>query len=383
MPKFGRKRKLTPFLAQELLYDYAIDALDPERKTAVEDFLKENPETKQTLETIHKGFWYAEQLSKFEVNRVMVERLEESENIVSISQKVSSYKDYPDWLKWSLVTLLACGCIAIVVTMIPWSKINFHREKSDDHLVALAPLSNQNDARDQGEQTDDESAEHESSGDFDESGAPVEDDATPVPAPTKVIAVVPTPLPKAKIPPLERPTVQVAAATPKPTATKLPKLAPSSTPTPTPISTPAPVAVTASATPASVAATTAATSTPLATTTTETETNEDELSSTPAKPETKPKGFVYRAFMTLPNIENVADQITEQIKELGGAKAGEVELGWKRGSLRYYHFTIPEANEEKLNEMLRTYGPVRISKDPHPRVMPEGQVRFILSIDAK
>jgi hypothetical protein len=94
------------------------------------------------------------------------------------------------------------------------------------------------------------------------------------------------------------------------------------------------------------------------------------------------RGYVYRAFMTLADLENVAPKITQQIKELGAEKAGEVELGWRRGSGRYYHFSMPESNEQRLLETLRGYGPVRISKDPHPRVMPEGQVRFILWVES-
>jgi hypothetical protein len=86
--------------------------------------------------------------------------------------------------------------------------------------------------------------------------------------------------------------------------------------------------------------------------------------------------------MTLGDLENIGPKIAEQIRELGGEKAGEVELGWKRGTGRYYHFAMPETNEKQLLEKLQAYGPVRISKDPHPRVMPEGQVRFILWIES-
>jgi len=97
----------------------------------------------------------------------------------------------------------------------------------------------------------------------------------------------------------------------------------------------------------------------------------------------KPQGFVYRAFMTLDDLDTLGPKITQLVQELGGVKAGEVELGWKKGnSVRYYHFSIPDDNQEKLVEQLQTYGPVRISKDPHPRIMPKGQVRFILWVEA-
>lgn len=85
--------------------------------------------------------------------------------------------------------------------------------------------------------------------------------------------------------------------------------------------------------------------------------------------------------MTLDNLEEIGPKMRDDIVALGGEKAGEVELGWKRGSGRYYHFALPEENEKKLLERLQVYGPVRISKDPHPRVMPPGKVRFILWVD--
>jgi hypothetical protein len=99
-------------------------------------------------------------------------------------------------------------------------------------------------------------------------------------------------------------------------------------------------------------------------------------------PSRKTKGYVYRAFMDLKNLEVIAPKIADMIRSMGGEKAGEVELGWRRGTGRYFHFSLPESNEKKIIEQLQVFGPVRISKDPHPRVMPEGQVRFILWIEA-
>ncbi len=356
MSKDKKKRKLTPFLCQELLYDYAIDSLDTDRRAAVEEHLEENSDSRRTLETIHKGFDYASKLSEFEISESLVSRLQESENIISISKKISNYNDYPDWVKWSLASLLASLCIAMIAVVVPWKTL-IKRSSTDSKTVVLAPLSNENEDKEQ--EQDDANAEHESSGDFDESGAPVED---PAPVPQATVAAV-KPIPSGSIPPLE----------------KLPKVASTATPTPAP----KPLVI------AKPVATPVIASTPVAAL----DTSEQEAADADAAAVhevagqtdemAKAKAFVYRGSMTVANIEDVSDQIVQQIKELGGAKAGEVELGWKRGTLRYFHFTLPQASEERLLELLRAYGPVRISKDPHPRVMPEGQVRFILSIDAK
>jgi hypothetical protein len=371
------KRKLTPFLCQELLYDYAIDALDPERKVAVEELLQTNSELKKSLETIHRGFWYSDQLSKLEPTDSLVGRLEQSENIVSITRKVTDYTTWPDWVKWSLVSILASACFALVVIVIPWSKFNFKRAQIDDKTVVLAPLNTEGESGENAD-ADDGAPEHESSGDFDESGAPVEDVAGMTPPPVEEASPTPVKVastPGMKIPPLEplpktanAVLPQVAMATPAPIVPAKPIVLSKPIVPAKPIATPV-TAVAVAATPAPPAAAAVA--------------DADDFSGGTEKKDAKAKGFVYRAFMTIPNVEDISDQIVSQIKELGGIKAGEVELGWKRGPLRYFHFTMPQANEELLMEQLRAYGPVRISKDPHPRVMPEGQVRFILSIDAK
>jgi hypothetical protein len=95
------------------------------------------------------------------------------------------------------------------------------------------------------------------------------------------------------------------------------------------------------------------------------------------------KGVLYRAFMSFDDTNEVADQIRSLITELGGTKAGQVELGWQKPGGRYYHFTFPEKNFAKFQERLQSIGPVRISRESHPRVMPSGKIRIILWIEDK
>lgn len=93
-------------------------------------------------------------------------------------------------------------------------------------------------------------------------------------------------------------------------------------------------------------------------------------------------GFLYRGVIAVTNIEVVGPKITEKINELGGRKAGSVELGWQKipGSM-YYHFTIPEAKYPDLLSFLSTYGKPKMGKEKHSRVMPDGIVRLILTVD--
>ncbi|WP_374076884.1 hypothetical protein [Bdellovibrio bacteriovorus] len=93
-------------------------------------------------------------------------------------------------------------------------------------------------------------------------------------------------------------------------------------------------------------------------------------------------GFLYRGEIAVTNIDVIGPKITDKIAELGGRKAGSVELGWKKtpGSM-YYHFTIPEAKYQDLLTFLGTYGKPKVGKEKHPRVMPDGIVRMIITVD--
>ena len=94
------------------------------------------------------------------------------------------------------------------------------------------------------------------------------------------------------------------------------------------------------------------------------------------------EGAIYRGRVDVTNLEVVGPKIAEKVIELGGRKAGEVELGWqKTPGEAYFHFTLPEAKYEELLQFLGTYGPPKIKKEKHPRVMPDGIIRLIVTID--
>lgn len=98
--------------------------------------------------------------------------------------------------------------------------------------------------------------------------------------------------------------------------------------------------------------------------------------------ETKPatQGMLHRILMSRSDIEALAPELRDRIVALGGKKAGEVEIGWRQPGQNYFHFSIPEKNYDQLLSALAAIGPSRIYKSPHPRIMPEGQMRIILTI---
>lgn len=344
-----RRRHLTPFLCQEMLYDYAIDRLDPDRKAAVDEYLKTDKACQEILVGIYEAIRYTETLARVEPNPEIVEHIAEAENIASLGRRYSSWKEWPDVMRWAIVCLLLVMSVAGVVSAVPWKRLNaLSQKRSASDSIEITALQGASPSQilsnTENAETDPAAlAAVESSGDeeMDGSGDSANDTASDSAeagsdAPSALIAKNPAQNPAKTM------------ATPAPVAAgKLPT-APVSVPPSTQVAAKAPVGAEPTAEPK----------------------------------EGKGKGFVYRAFMTLSNLEELGPKITGDVEALGATKAGEVELGWKRGTGRYYHFTLPEANEEKLLERLRAYGPVRISKDPHPRVMPQGQVRFILWVES-
>lgn len=336
------KRKLTPFLAHEMLFDYVTDQLDFERRKAVEEFIKEDRESQNLLEAIRRGISYAESLKRIEISSEALDELDHSENLVSLSRRLARWSQWPDSLRWSLIALLISVCTAGAVMIVPWKSVPLFKVSpgSDSGSFEIARVEGRKAGGDDGQivadlqedNLDEQTGPLEGSGDeeFAEESSGV------------------------------RPTIQVPPPISAPPAsTALTRL-----PSPAPIQAPAQSTVAVRATPL-VTVTQAPAATPA-----------------PTAAQKASRGYVYRAFMTLSDLENIAPKITQQLKELGAEKAGEVELGWRRGSGRYYHFSLPEVSEQKLMETLRGYGPVRISKDPHPRVMPQGQLRFILWIES-
>lgn len=93
-------------------------------------------------------------------------------------------------------------------------------------------------------------------------------------------------------------------------------------------------------------------------------------------------GYLYRGEISATNIETIGPKFSDKIIELGGRKAGSVELGWKKTpTSMYYHFTIPEAKYQDLMNFMSAYGKPKFSKEKHPRVMPDGIIRLIFTLD--
>lgn len=97
----------------------------------------------------------------------------------------------------------------------------------------------------------------------------------------------------------------------------------------------------------------------------------------------KKMGVLFRGTISVTNIQAVTPKLVEKVQELGGRKAGQVELGWFKGDSSYFHFTMPESRYQELQDYFKEYGFLSIQQEAHERVMPEGIRRIIITVYEK
>lgn len=321
------QRQVTPFTGNELLYDYMSGILDDERKAAVEAHLESSRDAQLDFQKIQIGQQYAEKLKQITVSHALQERLGAPSSYLSVLFRKSKFDQWPVGLKWGLEALVVVFVVVTVLTVAPWEKVMKLRLSTGSSDVVLTELN-----KSQQKQITQEAPATAETPQFVDEGIKA-----------KEVAATPTPA-----------AVAANAAKPTPTPTSVAK----ATPTPTPAAKPT-AKVAAAATAAS-----------------------EEESDDSAESSKSSVGYLYRGQIAVTNLEAVGPKIKDKIVELGGRKAGEVELGWEKtpGSA-YFHFTIPEAKYAELQAFLSEYGKAKISKDKHPRVMPDGIIRLIITVD--
>lgn len=93
------------------------------------------------------------------------------------------------------------------------------------------------------------------------------------------------------------------------------------------------------------------------------------------------KGGLYRGTIVVTDLDQVSDLFTDKIVNLGGKKAGEVQLGWRKNNqTSYYHFLISNSNLADIKSFLEKFGELNFKFEDHPRQVPDGVVRIIVEI---
>ena len=325
------ERTLSNFVGHELLYDYLKGELDPERRLAMEELMGRNREVKADLEKIRDGLQYVCELQKTQVSDQLIESIRTPSTYFQVLLQKTKFSDWPESIKLAGEGILIGVAAMILILAIPWERILSFKHEFSKSGVVLTEVAKTKHSDPDSESSDPANQEANSN-----QALVYEDEVKPSDTPPSATSV-PAPGSTAPI---------VAALSPT-----TPAVAPTHLPG-------SPVKAPESA---------------LQKSTVET-----------AAPDTgKKQGFLYRGTVSVTNVEAVTPKLVEFIDSIGGRKAGEVELGWKKGDGSYFHFTIPQAKFESLVEIFKEYGTLKISKEPHPRVMPDGIIRLIITVDEK
>lgn len=346
-----REKLKSSYFSQEKLLEFYKKELPTEDMSIIESDLSNSLTLRQELDDLIEGQKFVQSLKGIELTEMMKAKVQQAQPqplAINISQRL-------DLSQWSAgvrrSSMIVAGALAVVIVMlmVPWSDIYdqiMQKQTSQIVLIETSRVKSDLDLstyeqQEKPEFSDEKDVEPVVESKTPETTVAVNTAPTPTPAPT-----TPTPAPTQATPPPpaakdvpvaknDQPVVKPAPA-PQP-GVKTPPVQPAPAPTP------------------EVAATTAASPT---------------------------VGYLYRGHFSISNLQDTEPKITEKIKELGGRKAGDVALGWKKTpQLAYYHFTIPENKLNELTQFLSLYGQPGIVKEKHPRVMPEGIIRLIIEIE--
>ena len=343
-PPFSKKgqRNVSSFVGQELLYDFVTDQLDSERKKAVTEFVQNTKDAQMDILKIQNGIIYAQKLGETKVSENLLEKITQPAGYLEVMIQKTRYDQWSPAFRLAVEgTVVALGVISLVI-LVPWHRLMDLKIGSKE--IVLSEIDKQYSKKNTPE-SETPSKEEDS---FPDEGAPAAATAaviaknaqspttTTLPVPVAVVAQVET---KADVKPTPQIPAEAPVAIPDP-------------PTPSPKA------------PAAKQSKQAATAVAVSS-------------------DKKTMGELYRGRIAVTNVSAITPKLVDKIAELGGRKAGQVELGWNKSDSSYFHFTMPQSRYDELVEYFKEYGNLKILKEKHERVMPDGVMRLIITVEEK
>ncbi len=350
----NNQRHLGLFFSSELLYDYVTDSLDNDRRKYLENEMKTFPELQLQAQQIKESIQFCESLSLgFKINDTAIEKMKNSATFTESFLKKIHFQQWPKGLKMSLESLGLAVLIMVIGWIIPWNKIMSLKFGTTNEVI-LAEVNRQFTPK----VTDQKHSKTETEIAFPDEGI------VNAPTTSTTIAVAASHI---VIPTVSLPKVSVSTTTTiasKSVAAKLPLTDKSEKSAK--VTTTANNVADINSSPSAVAAGTGI------------NTNG---SAGGAVVDSKRQGFLYRGSIKIANVPAINPKLIEKLEAIGGRKAGDVPLGWRKGSGSYFHFTAPELKYEDVLKIFSEYGKVQIQREKHDRVMPEGIIRIIINVD--
>lgn len=358
--KDGR-RTLSRFHAAEMIYEFCSGYLDPIRERNMRNSLENDPTLMSEVQRIRQALEYCGTLSQCPVSIKEVEAIkgDPSVNALDLIIEKTRIQHWPSGLRLGLESLVVVSAIFLVALLVPWNSL-MDTIQSDRGLFTLSEV--RRDYRVDGEHSG-EMVAGEKPSEYDDEGFPIAE-LDRMEKPVESMAIVPQMTAPGAPAPI-RPEIAEKGIADK---GKI-----SANPNPTPV--PREVASAPKEKPAAVVAD-------------KYDESEDETETVkaadaaPAHPKAT-QGFLYRGRLHVTNVEATTPKLVAFVTGLGGRKAGKVPLGYQKENGSYFHFTIPSAKYEELENFFSEYGELKINKETHVRVMPEGIIRLIIEVDEK
>ncbi|MGZ3723426.1 MAG: anti-sigma factor family protein, partial [Bdellovibrionales bacterium] len=334
-----KRKDLTRFICQELLYEFVLGKLDTERQKAMDEYLTTCRDSQHELERLRRGFVFSSQMAKTEVSPELHQALMGFEPVWM--RRLAAWTAWWSRRGWKLLPYFVITGIIVLGLAVakPWQLFT----QRDVVLV--------------------ETAKQEATTASPPADSKVQNNTvTPLkPDAAKEAAVAA----KAIVPPV----IPAVIPAVKPKAAEKPKIAEEEaeasavTPIPSPMMVPAPA-------PAVV---------PMAAENPEATADDTPALDAPAaKSEHK---WLLRGKMEVKDFDVAAAAIREKITFLDGKVIGTVALGSQRKKGEaYFHFSLPESKQDEFETYLKNFGPVRFGKEADKRGMPEGENHIILTV---
>ena len=312
---------VSDFLCGEMLLEHLEGVLDTSRRIAVERLLESSQESQIEYRKLLQGLEYCEVIRTSGIAEKSIQEIQLNRGIFSKLIDQLHWRQWPEFGK----SFVQAACIAVVtasvVTLLPWNKLPiFSGAATTDRTIELARLNSDSEIELPAVVTEPIVV----------AGNNIEKPSIAKTKPSVVLAVVPqiNKEPKEKIltvsPQVIKPAASVAEKTKKPAVVS------------------------------SVILT---------------------------RNRIVNKGILHRIYLDLDEVDKYTESIAEKIRELGGEKAGQKNLGWRTKGGRYFHFKISEKQYGVLIIFLKGFGLVREKKHAHRIVMPAGVRRSVLWIE--
>jgi hypothetical protein len=341
-----KHKKLTRFLCQELLYEYVSGTLDRTRKKDVDEYLPTCRDSQRELENLKKGMGYASDVASIEVSASLRQGLMQFEPAWKKRLRaLSIWSSQRGWRMLPYVFVAGSIGLGVYITK-PWQQSDLqHREIIMAEQVRTEPKLDRPVSSPQVEAATKNLTGPNTPSLIVQNGVMAPPPAPP--KPEKVAVAESETESEAETGNLKPVPVAVAKPPPEPVPPAKPNLG-----------------------------------------MTKDLSGEFSLSKAQEASEDDEKqeigtgkGTLVRAMITVNTFDAAWPSIRDKVISLDGKAAGNVELGWlRRPNESYFHFSLPESNYADLESFLKTFGPVRISRERHPRVMPQGQIRIILTV---